>query len=153
MSPTTVDFEYARAPACRVAAIAWSGPWNERTIRRQFERVEAWAKSRRLKTGRWIFREPGSRRWEAGIEVRGRAVGSEGIRVRALPAVAIARVVFDPDAVAPSVVYHGLNDWLRWQKREKKIRSVVSAREVYSGNPWRDPRAWARTEVQFVVRR
>jgi hypothetical protein len=61
-------------------------------------------------------------------------------------------VRFDPTVVSPRVVYHGLSDWLRWQRKEKKIRSVVSYREIYEGNPWKDKRAWSRTEVQFVVR-
>ncbi|HTP55372.1 MAG TPA: hypothetical protein VML53_01735 [Thermoplasmata archaeon] len=153
MPKKTVDFEFAKAPRYRVAAIAWSGPWNERKIRAQFERVAAWAKGQKLRTGRWIFREPGTRRWEVSIELLGRARGSSPVRLKTLPATPVARVVFDPDVVSPRVVYHGLSDWLRWRKREKQIRSVVSTRELYPGNPWTDPSAWARTEVQFVVRK
>ncbi|HTP54084.1 MAG TPA: GyrI-like domain-containing protein [Thermoplasmata archaeon] len=153
MAPPLVDFEYARFPAVRIASISWSGPWNEKKIRSQFEKVAAWAKRTGTKTGRWIFREPGERRWEAGLELKGKARASGGIRLKTLRAAPIARVTFDPEAVSPRVVYHGLNDWLKWQKKEKKIRGVVSSREVYSGNPWRDPKVWARIEVQFVVRK
>ena len=149
----TVDFGFAKSPRMTVASISWSGPSSEQRIRAQFERVERWARAQRLRTGRWVFREPGDRRWEAGIEVRGQAKGSDGIRVRALPAATVARVVFDPEQVSPRLVYHGLSDWLRWRRRDKTIRSVVSTRELYSGNPWTDRKAWSRTEVQFVVRK
>jgi effector-binding domain-containing protein len=148
-----VDFAWGRSPSLKVAAIAWKGPWNERKIRSQFERLERWAKERRLRTGRWIFREPGERRWEVAIELRGRARGADGVRTKTLPAATLARVIFDPEVVSPRVVYHGLSDWLRWRRKDKEIRSVVSTREVYSGNPWTDARAWAHTEVQFLVRK
>jgi effector-binding domain-containing protein len=149
----TVDFAWGRSPRVKVAAVAWSGPWSEKKIRSQFERVERWARAHRLRTGRWVFREPGDRRWEAAIEVRGRASGSGGVRTKTLRAASFARVVFDPEVVSPRVVYHGLADWLKHQRRERTIRAVLSTREVYSGNPWSDRRAWARTEVQFLVRK
>ena len=136
----------------RVAAIAWTGPWSEARIRVQFGRLETWARARRVRTGRWVFREPGTRRWEVAIELRGPARGSGEVRVKSYPAARVARVVFDPEEIAPRVVYHALSDWLRWRRREKEIRSVGSSREVYSGNPWTDRRAWSRTEVQFQVR-
>jgi hypothetical protein len=153
VSSHPVDFEYARSPAVRIASIAWSGPWNEKRIQSQFEKIAAWAKRRGARTGRWIFREPGTRRWEVGIELKGPARPTGGIRLKTLRAASVARVTFDPDTVSPRVVYHGLNDWLKWQKKEKKIRAVVSSREVYAGNPWREPKVWSRTEIQYVVRK
>ncbi|HYA10396.1 MAG TPA: GyrI-like domain-containing protein [Thermoplasmata archaeon] len=149
----TVDFAWSKSPSLRVAAIAWTGPWNERKIRSQFERVERWAKARGVRTGRWIFREPGERRWEVAIELKGRVRGSAPVRTKTLPAATVARVVFDPEVVSPRLVYHGLSDWLRWRRKDKEIRSVVSTREIYSGNPWTEPKAWSRTEVQFLVRK
>jgi effector-binding domain-containing protein len=149
----TVDFSFAKAPELRVASIAWTGPWNEQRIRSQFRRIEAWAKARGVRTGRWIFSEPGDRRWIAAIEIRGRAKSEAPIRLRTLPAAQVARVVFDPDVVSPRVIYHGLSDWLRWRRKDREIRSVVSSRELYSADPWRSAAAWKRTEVQFVVRR
>jgi effector-binding domain-containing protein len=149
----TVDFGWGRTPKLRVATIAWTGPWNERKIRSQFERLARWAKAERVATGRWIFREPGDRRWEVGLELKGAAHGSAGVRTKTLPAATVARVVFDPEVVSPRIVYHGLNDWLKWRKKEKEIRAVLGSREVYSGNPWTDAKAWARTEVQFLVRK
>jgi hypothetical protein len=148
----TVDFEFARSPTYRVVSVSWKGPWSERRIRTEFERLARWAKERKLRTGLWIFREPGERSWEVAIEVKGHARSEGSIRAKTLRAVRVARVVFDPDVVSPRVVYHGLSDWLRWRRREKKIRSVGSTREVYRGNPWTDAKAWAGTEVQFVVR-
>ena len=148
-----VDFKMKRAPAYRVAYLSWKGPWNERRIRAQFDRVAKWARKTGLRTGKWIFREPGTRAWEVSIEVRGPAHPEGPIRLRTLPASAVASVVFDPNVVSPAVVYHGVSDWLRWRKRDKTIRSVGTYREVYDGDPWREPKAWAHTEVQVVVRK
>ncbi len=149
----TVDFAWGRSPRLRLASIRWKGPWSDRKIQAQFERVERWASQQKVRTGRWVFREFDEDTWEVGIELKGTARASRPVRVRTLPAAGIARVVFDPDEVSPRVVYHGLVDWLRTQRREHTIRSVLSSREVYAGNPWRDARAWRRTEVQFVVRK
>jgi effector-binding domain-containing protein len=148
-----VDFKFKHAPSYRVASISWKGPWNERRIRAQFEAVTKWARSSGLKTGRWIFREPGNRVWEVSVEVRGNAHSEGSIRIRTLPAATVASVVFDPDVVSPAVVYHGLTDWLRWRKKDKTIRAVGDYREVYTGDPWRDATACAHTDVQIVVRK
>jgi effector-binding domain-containing protein len=147
-----VDFAFKRTPAYRVAYVAWSGPWSEKRIRAEFRRVSEWARRNGYRTGHWIFREPGARRWEVALELRSpRARASRPIRVKTFPASRVASVVFDPDVVSPEVVYHGLSDWLRWRRKEGKVRSVRTSREVYSGDPWTDPRAWAKTDVQFVV--
>ncbi len=149
----TVDFAWGNAPKMRVAAIAWKGPWSERRIRAEFERLQRWARAERVRTGRWIFREPGEASWEVAIELRGTARARGSVRLRTVPAARVARVVFDPEEVAPRLVYHALSDWLKWRRKDKTIRGVGAPREVYAGNPWTDRRAWSRTEVQFVVRR
>jgi len=148
----TVDFEFGRAPAMRVASIAWKGPWSEARVRQKFETIERWAKAHKVATGRWIARWPGDNRYEVAIEVKGPARGDGTIRLRSVRATRVARVIFDPDVVSPRVVYHGLSDWCKWRRRDKKIRAVTGTRELYPGNPWRDPKAWARTEVQYLVR-
>jgi effector-binding domain-containing protein len=148
-----VEFRLKRVPAARVATLAWKGPWNERKIRAQFDRIAQWARQNGLRTGRWIFREPAARAWQVGIEIRGTARSEGPIRVRTFPAATVASVVFDPKVVSPSVVYHGITDWLRWRKKDKTIKSVGTYREVYSGDPWRRASAWARTDVQVVVRK
>jgi len=147
-----VDFTFKRTPSYRVAYLAWKGPWKDATIRRNFEKVAQWAKARGYGPSLWIFREPGERRWETGIVVNARARSEGKIRIRTLPATRVASVVFDPEVISPAVVYHGLTDWLRWRKKDKKVKRVVSYREVYRGNPWKDQSAYARTDVQFVVR-
>jgi hypothetical protein len=65
----------------------------------------------------------------------------------------VARAVYDPEIIEPRVVYHGLSDFLRWRKKDHEIRSVGGYREVYSGDPWKDTRAYAHTEVQVGVRK
>jgi DNA gyrase inhibitor GyrI len=149
----TIEFGIKRAPAYRVASLRWKGPWSDAGIHRKFLAVVTWARRHGLRTGRWVFREPGERTWEVGVEIRGAAKSDGPIRVRTYPAASVASVVFDPDVVSPAVIYHGLNDWLRWRRKDKTIRSVGDYREVYVDDPWRNPKAFARTEVQFVVRR
>jgi len=148
----TVDFVLKKVPSLRIASIRWTGPYSEAGIRKRFGQLEKWVRARGLRPGRWVFREPGTRRWEVGIEVPARARSVGRVRVRTLRAARVGSVLFDPEVVSPRVVYHGLSDWLRWRRKEKKIQSVVSTREIYPGDPWKDARAWARTEVQFVVR-
>jgi hypothetical protein len=150
----TVDFRFRQAPTYRVASVTWKGPWNERRIRGEFEKLARELAQRKVRTGKWIFMEQADeRQWTACIEVKGPAKrDGGGARMRTLRASKVASVVFDPDAVSARLVYHGLNDWLRWRRKEGEIRSVGSAREVYDGNPWTNRAAWARTEVQFVVR-
>ncbi len=148
-----VDFELARAPEYRVAAIARTGPWKKDLLRSEFRELTAWAKQQGLRTGRWIFRHSADDRWEACLEFRGRAAPTGRIRVKTLPATYVARCVFDPDAIADRVIYHGLSDWTRWRKRQREIRAIGGSREVYPGDPWSDAKAWAHCEVQFVVRK
>jgi len=148
-----VEFRFKRVPAARVATVSWKGPWSEKKIRAQFDRVSEWARQHKLRTGQWIFREPATRRWQVAIEVKGPASSSEGIRVRTFPAATVASIVFDPKELSPAVAYHGITDWLRWRRKDHTIRSVGMYREVYAGDPWRRASAWARTDVQVVVRK
>ncbi|MFZ1024564.1 MAG: GyrI-like domain-containing protein [Thermoplasmata archaeon] len=149
----TVDFAFKRSPKYQVATLRWKGPWNEKQIRAKFDTLVSWAKRNHLRVGHWIFREPGNRTWEVCIEIKRRATPTRGIRLKTLAAATVARVVFDPDQVSPRVVYHGLNDWTRARRRDKEIKGVTSAREIYPGDPWRSPAAWKATEIQFVVRK
>lgn len=147
-----VDFAFQRVAAMRVITRTWTGAWSDARIRREFEQLAAWATSRRVATGRWLFMEPGTRRWTVAVEVKGKVRGDGRVRVRTLPATRVASVTFDPDVVSPRVMYHGLNDWLRWRRKDHEIKAVGASREVYPGNPWKDAKAWSRTQVQFVVR-
>ena len=148
-----VDFAFKKTPAYHVAYVAWRGPWSDARIRGEFGTLARWAKDHGVRTGRWFFREPGTRRWEVAIEVKGRGVHAHPpVRLKTYPASRVASVVFDPEALSPAVVYHGLMDWLRWRRKDGKIRAVGSTREVYEGNPWTDRKAWSRTDIQFLVR-
>jgi DNA gyrase inhibitor GyrI len=148
----TVDFSFKRAPSLRVATFGWKGPWKESRIRSEFERLARWASGKGLRTGKWLFLEPGEGEFRVAVEVKGSARGEGAVRVRTLPATKVASITFDPDAVSARVVYHGLNDWLKWRKKDGDIKGVGMYREVYVSNPWTDRKAWARTEVQAVVR-
>jgi hypothetical protein len=147
-----VDFEFKRAPAWTVATVAWTGPWKDERIRSEFEKLAGWAKSKRLRTGKWIFMETSSRHFRVAIEVRGKARGEGKVHLRKLPASRVAAIVFDPEELSPRVAYHGMNDWLRWRRKEKEIKSAGAYREVYTGNPWSDAKAFAHTEIQVLVR-
>jgi hypothetical protein len=152
----TVDFVVKRAPGYTVASITRIGPWRENTWRPELSQIEKWARKRKLRTGKYILREFGSgnrRRWEACIEIRGKASSEGKVRIKSIPAEMVAAVTFNPRDVSPRLVYHGLNDWTRWRVRDRTFRKIVSNREVYNGNPWTNPRAWAKTEVQYVVRK
>jgi hypothetical protein len=147
-----VDFAWKRARRLRVASIVRVGPWKEDNLRTEFGELVAWARQQKVRTGRWIFLERDRHRWEACLEIHREAPPSGRIRVKTLPASRVAAVVFDPDRVSSRIVYHALNDWTRARRKAGEIRTVHTVREVYEGDPWKDPGAWARCEVQFLVR-
>src|SRR5947209_2658938 len=101
-----VDFEVTRTPSYTVASILKIGPYREDNLRSEFEELVSWAKKNRLRTGKWIMyehdgpnsRRPGNqRRWEACLEIRGKAKAEGRIRIKKLPAQAVAQVVFKPN--------------------------------------------------------
>lgn len=154
-----VDIVVKAAPAMVLATRTLKGKWpGDRALQSEFEKVEAWAKSKKRRTGPWVFREFGMNgpeaemRWEVGIAVSGAARGGGGVSMKRLPATKVASVTFDPDAVSPRLVYHGLMGWLHAMKKEGKHRPNGPYREVYPGNPWRKPSAWSRTQVQVPIR-
>lgn len=149
----TVDFRYKRAPAYRVATLSRKGGWNENKLRGQFKTLVQWAKKNHLRTGHWLFFEPNERTFIAAVEIKGTAKVTGAIRLQTIPASTVASVTFNPDDVSPRVIYHGIQDWLKWQKKEKEIKKVVVYRELYSGDPWSGPKVWAHTEIQVVVRK
>lgn len=148
-----VDFELWKAPSYRVATITRIGPWKTDNLRAEFRELTSWARAQGVRTGRWIFYHKGDYRWEACLEIKGKANAKGRIRLKTLPATYVARCIFDPDLIADRVIYHGLSDWTRWRRRDRIVKSVGGSREVYSGDPWSDARAWAHCEVQFLVRK
>jgi hypothetical protein len=163
MPSVTVDFAVWNAPAYRLATKTMMGEWpGDRKIRAEFESVASWVRKRGLKIGRWIFREldgpdvPSKRRrWEVGVEIRGRkpVKGGGGVSIKLLPKTKVVSVTFDPDKVSPELVYHGLEGWLSWRKKYKEFRQSGLYREVYRGNPWKSKGAWGRTQVQVPIKR
>jgi hypothetical protein len=149
------DFALKRAPEYRVAFLVRLGEWKQDNLRPEFRELSRWARKNHVRTGHWIFVDsrPNHRRWEACLEVRGPARPEGRVRIKTLPATWVAEVVFDPDVVSSRLVYHGLMDWTRWRRTYKEIRSVGAVREVYSGDPWEDKKAWANCTVQFIVRK
>ena len=147
----TVDFVRTKATGFRAATAPWKTGWEEKKVRAELERLARWAKGQGLPTGRWVVTSKGAGQWQAAVEVRGRARGGDGVTVRNFPASSVVRVTFDPDAVSARVVYHGLTDHLRWQKKEKAVKKIGNYREVYDGNPWTDAKAWAKTRVEALV--
>jgi effector-binding domain-containing protein len=148
-----VDFAFKKSPAMRTLSRTWKGSWQEKRIQAEFERVERYAKAHGLKPSRWLFSANDTEdQWLVALEVSGKARGDGTVRAKTFPAARVATITFDPEAVSPRVVYHGMYDWLRSQKKDKAIRAVGKWREVYRGNPWKDKAAWAETEIQAVVR-
>lgn len=148
-----VDFKLGRAPSYRVASIVRIGPWKNNMLRTEFAELGRWAKRQGIRTGRWIFFKRDEHRWEACLEITGKAKAGGRIRIKTLPESDVARVVFDPDVVSSRIIYHGLSDWTRWRRKDGEISRVTGVREVYAGDPWSDKSAWAHCEVQFLVRK
>jgi len=159
----TVDFVMRKAPEYRVATRTLTGAWpGDKGLRTEYEKVQAWAKEKGLRTGKWFFREFGDDetpddkwRWEMGVEIRGTGPirGGKGIVIKTLPSSTVASVTFDPDKIAPRVIYHGMVDWLRAREKAGEYKESGDYREVYLGDPWSNKKAWTNTQVQVPVKR
>ena len=151
----TVDIAVKRTPSYQVAYLTKVGGEGRDPLRREFSELVAWAKKQKIKTRRWIFcfwensRDPSKYRFEACLEIKGKAKPEGKIKVKTLPGLTVASVKFNPDRVSPRLVYNGVYGWLRESNDYKEAASY--SREVYFGNPWTKPWAWARTEVQVPV--
>jgi len=155
-----VDFEVTRTPSYIVASILKIGPYREDNLRSEFGELVSWAKKHRVRTGKWIMyehdgpnsRRPGNqRRWEACLEIRGKAKAEGRIRIKKLPAQTVAHVVFNPNVVSSRIVYHGLGDWIWWRLKYKDFKRAGPTREVYDGDPWTNTKAWSKADVQVLV--
>ncbi len=158
----TVDFSMRKTPEYRIATRTLAGRWpGDKALGAEFQAIVAWAKKHGVKTGKWFFREFGEDetpeaewKWEMGIEVKGPGVkGGDGVTLKTLPATTVAAVTFDPDAVSPRVIYHGMADWLRAREKAGEYKEAGPYREVYLGDPWGSKRAWSSTQIQVPVRR
>jgi effector-binding domain-containing protein len=153
-----VDIKIRHVPSYTVASLVHYGPHGPNMFRTEFAQLAKWAKKNNLPTGRWIMRwidEYGSKpdskiRSEACLEIKGKARTAGKIRIKKFPKHTVVSVTFDPEKVSPRLVYSGIYGWIRYSNF--KATSSPS-REVYAGNPWTNPRAWANAEVQVPVRR
>jgi AraC family transcriptional regulator len=152
-----VDIEVKKTPSYNVAYLSRVGSEGTDPLRREFNELTAWAKKQKLRAGRWIFafyeggRSPSRYRFEACLEVPARAKSEGKIKVKKLPPITVASVKFNPDLVAPRLVYNGVYGWLKDNQTYKESDSY--SREIYFGNPWTNSWAWARTEIQVPVKK
>jgi effector-binding domain-containing protein len=153
-----VEFKVKIAPSYKVAYILRIGPYtNQNMWRPEFNQLEKWAKKRKLKTGKWIMgfldkwnkKTEKRRRSVACIEIKGKAKPEGKIKIMKIPKQKVVSVMFDPNQVSADVVYYGLEAWLEYCPYKQAARS----RELYNGNPWTNPRAWANCEIQVPLKR
>jgi AraC family transcriptional regulator len=153
----TVDIEVKQTPGYNVAYLSKVGSEGTDPLRREFNELTSFAKKQKRRAGKWIFyfyeggRSPSRYRFEACLEVPKRAKPQGKIKVKELPAATVASVKFNPDHVAPRLVYNGVYGWLKENEKYKEGGSY--SREIYFGNPWTDSWAWARTEIQVPVKK
>lgn len=153
-----VEFKVKTAPSYKVAYILHIGPYtNQNMWRPEFNELVKWAKKRKLRTGKWIMgfldkwseKTEKRRRSVACIEIKGRAKAEGKIKIMKIPKQKVVSVIFDPDKVSADIVYYGLEAWLEYCPYKQAARS----KELYDGNPWTNPRAWANCEVQVPLKR
>jgi DNA gyrase inhibitor GyrI len=153
----TVDIEVKQSPKYKVASLARVGGEGTDPLRKEFSELTKWAKKQKVKTGRWFCcfyesgRSPDRYRFEACLEIKRNAEPEGKIKIKELPKMSVASVKFNPEEVSPRLVYNGLYGWLRENGEYKEAASY--SREVYFGNPWTNPWAWKRAEVQVPVKK
>jgi effector-binding domain-containing protein len=152
-----VDFKLKVAPSYKVAYIMRIGPYSGSNMwRAEFNQLVKWAKRRKLRTGRWIVyfidewgkRPESKRRSVACLEIKDKAEPEGKIKVMKLPKQRIVSVIFNPDQISSRVIYHGIEGWLQY----RPFKESGPSREVYTGSPWTDRRAWANAEVQVPIK-
>jgi effector-binding domain-containing protein len=154
----SVDIKVKQVPSYTVASLIHYGPHAPNMFRTEFDQLVKWAKRNRLSTGKWIMRwldesesKPANKiRSEACLEIKGRANAEGKIRIKKFPKHTVVSVIFDPEKVSARLVYSGIYGWLRYSDFQA---TASPAREVYGGNPWTNPHAWANAEVQVPVKR
>jgi len=153
-----VDFKVKVAPSYKVAyMIRFGGYAGPNMWRAEFSHLSKWAKKRRIRTGRLIMyfidpwgKKPSTKRRSAAcLEIKGNAKPEGKVGIMKLPKQRVVSVVFNPDKVSDSVVYHGIEGWLQY----RPLKESGPTREVYTGNPWTNARAWANCEVQVPIKR
>ena len=153
-----VEIKVKVAPNYNVVYLLHTGPYKGQNMwQSEFNQLMKWAKKRKLRTGKWIMyfidkwseKTQKKRRSIAAIEIKGKTKPEGKIQIMKLPRHKVVSVIFDPDKVSEELVYHGLEGWLESSPYKQAARS----RELYDGNPWTNPRAWANCEVQVPLKR
>lgn len=154
-----VEFKVKTAPSYKVAYILHIGPYahSHDMWRPEINQLEKWTQKRKLRTGKrimffldkWSKKTEKRRRSVACIEIKGKAKPEGKIKMMKIPKQKVVSVMFDPDQVSADVVYYGLEAWLEYCPYKQAARS----RELYNGNPWTNPRAWANCEIQVPLKR
>lgn len=153
-----VEFKVKVAPGYNVAYITRIGPYiGSNMWRAEFNQLEKWAKKRKVRTGKWIMyfvdewgkKPEKKRRSVACLQVKGRASPEGHIKMMKIPRAKVVSVVFNPDEISDSIIYHGIEGWLPYRPYKQAGRS----RELYNGSPWTNPQAWANCEVQVPLKR
>ncbi len=157
-SQMQVDFKVKVAPSYSVAYIMCRGPHiGQNMWKREFNQLTEWAKERKLRTGKWIMyyldkwseKTEKQRRSVACIEIKGKAKPEGKIQLMKLPRQKVVSVTFDPDQISADIIYYALESWLEYCPYKQAARS----REVYDGDPWTNPQAWAHCQVQVPLKR
>lgn len=153
-----VDFKVKVAPTYKVGyIIRYGGYVKDKTWRPEIAQLERWSKKNKLRTGKrimyfidkWGEKPQKQRRSVAALEIKGKAYPEGRIQIMTIPRQRVVSVVFDPELVSDDLVYYGIEGWLQYSK----YKQVDTPREVYSGNPWTDRKAWANCEVQVPIKR
>jgi effector-binding domain-containing protein len=148
-----VDIKVKSTPAYKVASLEKTGRGGSEPLRSEFRELEKWAKKNKVKTGDYLcyFHEAGKSpenyKFEACLEVRGNPMAEGKIKIKDLPKINVASVKFNPEKIAPRLVYNGVYGWLSENDEGYKEADSYS-REVYPGNPWTSSWAWTRVEIQ-----
>ena len=153
-----VDIKVKQVSGCTVASLIHYGPHGADMFRNEFNQLVRWASKNKLWTGRWIMRwidDPGKKRTsrirsDACLEIKGKAKPEGKIRIKKFPKQTVLSVTFDPEKVSTRLVYSGIYGWIRYSAFEA---TDSPSREVYIGNPWKNPRAWANAEIQVPVKK
>lgn len=152
-----VDIVVKKTPSYRVICLERVGSEGSDPLRREFSVLTKWAKSQKLKTGKWIFYfnetgNPSKYRLQACLEIFRKSIEpSAKIKSKTLSQLTVASVKFNPEQFATRLVYNGLYGWLRENDTYKTAGNF--SREIYFGNPWTDSWAWKRAEIQVPVRK
>ena len=152
------DFKVKVAPSYKVAYIIRYGPYGgQNTWRSEFSQIEKWAKKNKLRTGRftmyfidkWTPKSQKKRRSVAALEIKGNARPEGKVEIMKIPKQKVVSVTFNPDTVSADLVYYGIEGWLE----SSHYTSAARSRELYNGNPWINPNAWANCEIQVPIKR